>query len=1214
MQTTLLGLGIAIILAIVAALLAPFVVDWSHYRSAFEAEASRLSGMNVRVNGKIDARILPTPLIKLRNVEAGEVGGEPQLRADTLELEVGLGPLLRGVVQASEVHLVAPEIRLGLDPSGAIDWPAVAPSFRPEALSVSRFNVENGRIVLSDAASGARIELQKLRFDGDIRSFAGPFNGEGTFVFAGEPYAYRISGGHVEGDSGLKIRLGVDPSNRPLTTNVEGTITLDRGVPQFDGVLTLARPVGVTLANGQRVMSDPWHAAGEIEITRTAASLRDFAFQYGPDERPLNFAGKATLALGTHPHLDGTVTALQIDVDRALADPDITRQPPLLIIKNFLEGFVATATLPVPADIGVGIDAVTVGETTIQSLRGTMHFDAAGWILRDVDFRAPGLTHVSLSGRLGDSSRGFAFNGPAAIESADVEMALAWLRSRGAQPPGLSKPFNARGDIVVVGDRLAVDKLSASLDQENVEGRLAYTWATGDRPAVLDADLHAAKLDLDAMAAFGKTAAAYGLELPRQGSLALDIGKATWAGVDTHGINARLKFDGGALQIDKLVIGELGGAAIDISGRIDELSSRPRGKVALDLDARALDGLTDLAGQFAPQAADVLRRFVDRLAPAKVHATLAVTPAASGSTATLEAKAQLGLLRLALNGDASGEPSRLGDANIRVEGRLDADDGSALVTLFGLDRVLAVDQLPGSMTLSAAGSLDGDLRLEGQAAASGFSGAARGTLRLGGEKPPTGSFQLLTQVADWGPLSQAMTGQSDTVAPVSARAALSVAGANLSFDQLAIVVGKSSLHGHLSVAVANPIAIDGELNADSADAAHVSALLLGLPRAPPDAGTVWSNAPLGSGAFAAVSGAVRFKIDHAAFTPAVVVKDLSGVARFAPSRIALENVGGSLAGGRIGGEFMFHRNAGSMVAHGRFDLAGADVAALLASRRQAIGGKMALKLEGDGIGADPMALVRALQGTGTLSLTNAEISGLDGAAFEAAMRVADQSGAIEAPKIRAAVSEAIANGTLVVPQADASVTIGGGKFGLTNAVLKTQDGAALVISGTLGLGNGAVDARATFSRDPPAHALIRLRPEFAVLLKGPLASPEATLDTAAMTGWLTLRAAELQSRRLESLEANRRADVIGPARRPEPPVVRMPPTGSLVESDISASVPVASSTRGIDRLQPQTPPAIPPLPASPPPAPPAATPPAPAPHTAGPDKRSPLDLLFHPQN
>ena len=129
MQTTLLGVAIAIILALVAALVAPLVVDWSHYRSAFEEEASRLSGLNVHVNGSIDARILPSPHFKLRDVAVGAAGHELQIRAGAVELELGLGPLMRGEVRATEMRLLAPQISLRLDNAGALDWPVPSSSF-----------------------------------------------------------------------------------------------------------------------------------------------------------------------------------------------------------------------------------------------------------------------------------------------------------------------------------------------------------------------------------------------------------------------------------------------------------------------------------------------------------------------------------------------------------------------------------------------------------------------------------------------------------------------------------------------------------------------------------------------------------------------------------------------------------------------------------------------------------------------------------------------------------------------------------------------------------------------------------------------------------------------------------------------------------------------------------------------------------------------------
>ena len=65
MQTTLLGLAIAFILALIAALVGPYFIDWNQFRPQFEAEASQVLGAPVRVAGQLDARLLPTPTLRL---------------------------------------------------------------------------------------------------------------------------------------------------------------------------------------------------------------------------------------------------------------------------------------------------------------------------------------------------------------------------------------------------------------------------------------------------------------------------------------------------------------------------------------------------------------------------------------------------------------------------------------------------------------------------------------------------------------------------------------------------------------------------------------------------------------------------------------------------------------------------------------------------------------------------------------------------------------------------------------------------------------------------------------------------------------------------------------------------------------------------------------------------------------------------------------------
>ena len=51
MQTTLLGLAIAIILALVTALVGSLFIDWNKYRGEFKARASQMTGLQLRVAG-----------------------------------------------------------------------------------------------------------------------------------------------------------------------------------------------------------------------------------------------------------------------------------------------------------------------------------------------------------------------------------------------------------------------------------------------------------------------------------------------------------------------------------------------------------------------------------------------------------------------------------------------------------------------------------------------------------------------------------------------------------------------------------------------------------------------------------------------------------------------------------------------------------------------------------------------------------------------------------------------------------------------------------------------------------------------------------------------------------------------------------------------------------------------------------------------------------
>src|ERR1700709_2783221 len=135
-QTTLLGLAIALILALVAALVGPYFIDWNQFRPQFEAEATRVIGAPVRVGGALDARLLPTPSLRLRSVVVGGANDLRKVRADKLDVGFSLGSLMRGEWRATELTINGMALDLGLDAQGRIDWPVSTGTFNLGSLAL----------------------------------------------------------------------------------------------------------------------------------------------------------------------------------------------------------------------------------------------------------------------------------------------------------------------------------------------------------------------------------------------------------------------------------------------------------------------------------------------------------------------------------------------------------------------------------------------------------------------------------------------------------------------------------------------------------------------------------------------------------------------------------------------------------------------------------------------------------------------------------------------------------------------------------------------------------------------------------------------------------------------------------------------------------------------------------------------------------------------
>jgi hypothetical protein len=306
-------------------------------------------------------------------------------------------------------------VAAGLDGSGRLAWPLPKLGFDLGGVAIERLHVEDGRAVLGDGASDARLALEKLDFKGELRSLAGPIKGEGSFVIAGRHYPYRLSAGRIGEDGGMKVRLAVDPIDHPLTAEAEATIWVDHAKPRFEGSIQFGRSVGRAPAGAQALIVDSWRVSARVKGDSSAAAFEQIEFQYGPDDRAIKLRGSAKLTLGQRQRSRGVLVATDRRRPRAGASGGApTRWRP----SGRWPGVTIASRLPIPATLSIGV------ETSPWRRR-------IARVGLDVNRRRrprrqkPGCVRgrqVRLSGRLGTTRR--AGQGSARVEAADPERSL----------------------------------------------------------------------------------------------------------------------------------------------------------------------------------------------------------------------------------------------------------------------------------------------------------------------------------------------------------------------------------------------------------------------------------------------------------------------------------------------------------------------------------------------------------------------------------------------------------------------------------------------------------------------------------------------------------------------------------------------------------------------------------------------------------------------
>jgi uncharacterized protein involved in outer membrane biogenesis len=1150
-QTTLLGLAIAFIVALIAALIGPYFIDWNQFRPQFEAEASRVIGSQVRVGGAFDARLLPTPSLRLHTVTVGGANDLGKVRADKLDVEFSLASLMRGEWRANELTVNGMALDLGLDSNGRIDWPASNGKFNLGTLAVDRLNL-TGRIALHDAASRTTLELNDIVFSGDVRALAGAIRGDGNFTLSGARYPFRVSSGQSADGAGTRVHLNVDPGARALSAELDGVLSFEARAPRFDGAIVLAVPPGLKAQGDAKgdIPITPWRISAKVKADPSAAKFDSVEASYGAEESALKVAGTADMRFGAASLLHAALSARQLDLDR-FTGKDSTAAEPFPLLPGLRALMAGIPQAPLPAQLEFNFEQVILGGRPLQNLAAELRADAKSWRVDRLDLQAPGATHLALS-RANAAATNLvgAVTGALSIESSDPDMLVAWLQGRREIVYRSQKPLRLRGDVGVTADRVSIEAMKAEIDGGAVEGRLALSNLPARGGTRFEAELKAERLDLDAAAAFVHSLAGPQADWPDEAQLSLESGSATSGGQDVRPLKLKLGYSPNAIVLDQLKFGEAGGATMEGAGRFDRVGAT--GRLALNANAASLGQITGWVAPLAPALASRLDALESGPGPAHLNLTLALD---RNSAERSEARLVLDLDTPQLKGAATlaAKPKTaavlgidfvaLAQSEIDVEAKFSSEKGAALLTSLGLDRAIAVGEGPVQFAGSVTGTWRAPLRVNAKISGTGLEAEAQGNVEPWAQDAK-GSVNLKIRSANLAPLFGLKP--SDVSAQnVNLSSQVSLKGGRLIFENMDGAISGTRLRGRIALSLDDERNVEGEIGLDAFELAPAFALAIG-------ASGRETTEPLGGGWWKGWRGRVGFQALRGALPGGAELRPVSGALKNDGQSLTFESIKGGIGGGEASGEIDVKPGANGLAVNARVELVGVDGAAMRYRALTMPAGRASLRMTLASQGRSASALTGALSGEGIVTLQSASIAGLDPRAFDAAIRASDSGQATDDVKLRRVVEPVLSAGALSVASAQIPFTIGDGRLRVGVSTLDAE-GARAIVSGGYDIPADQADIRVTLA-STAAGTATRL-PEIQLFATGSPDRLDRTVDVATLSSWLAVRAIDRETRRLDSIDRGEPPPLPAlPASTP-PPAAALPASGApdVVPSEQSSS-------------------------------------------------------------
>ena len=1126
-------------LALVVALIGPYFVNWTGYRTDFEREASRILGRTVTVQGDVRARLVPFPSVTFGDVRvAGETPSQPAMTIEQFSMDAELAPFMRGELLIFDMRLVRPVAVFNVDADGSVDW-ASHPSnmFDPAQIRLEKMTITEGKVTLSHAASGRTHTLSEINADVSAATLSGPWRVDGALRLDGMRTGISISTGSVTPEGGMRIRLRASPERYPFEVEADGQARFEKKAALYSGTFKLdahnaaaAVPVSAGEQRGKTRIAD-YRFSGRFALDHRRLDIPEFRIETGPRDDPYTADGTALFHLGADPRFLVQATGAQVRFEDAVGNATAFSGATFAQRFSALRGFLEDLPRPtIPGTIDLDLPAIVAGDTTIRDVRLSAEPAPTGWTVETLSATLPGRTTLEANGRL-DLDEDFGFRGKLLLAVAQPSGFAAWV-ARDVDDairrlPGAG--FSA--DVELGESRQSFRDVELVLGGTRFEGSFERVVREALRPA-MTAKLRGEALDIDGLTAFASlfvsdTGVTHfgGHDI----DFDLDAGPVRLAGVmaDTVDVAMRLRAD--ELEVDRLAITGLAGANISATASVAGIGGAPSGKLDASVLAADLGPLVGLLAERFPESplsqglARRIEAFPDMTRDARLDVVASVARKNDDADIVLTARGQTGGNTFSLEARADGYDGDFGNARLEVDMSVQAADSAQLLSLYGLPAYDLGLTSEGSTSISLSGvpadgaaiafsltspsasvQFDGTLRQERQTDVAAY--LAEGTAKLSANDVEPWLMATGTTLPGMG-----------IGLPVELTAQTTYRMDSLRLAGLEGTIAEMPVSGDLTATWPEGLPhVEGALKLAGFDFVNAAAIVLGEESMQGE-GEGWPSAPFVDTLRLPFTAQIDMAVDalDAGFQP--LADDVTFSARLDREGLRISSLSGRMLGGTVKALGELTNNGGTGLLSAQVSLSDARAAELLGI--EPVEGKANLSATVTASGKSVEGLVASLAGSGTARLHDLVIPAVNPNALEGILTKADQIGRdIDDKRVAEFASDIAAAGRFSARDVDVPFTIATGTVRTPAFFLRT-DGAAISMEIQANLTTDEINGSGEIAYDAGPDALVGSEPSLGIAVTGRFGETVARFDTAPLTQFLTQRALEREQARVEAMQA-----------------------------------------------------------------------------------------------